>query len=571
MDYTSDLVLRPSDLPVLPKSTWRIIQACAKEDQDSAALGSLVSQDPVLSAELLKVVNSAYFGYTKAVSSIAKAVTIIGTRALRNMVLCLSVRNVYQADQLPSFPLQAFWESAIWRAVCARCLASHVKLDEDVCFTAGLLLDFGLLVLFRLNHHRISEWESLMLCLPDQRYELERQLFGRTHDQVGLHIARAWDLPDELCIPLGYHHRQTSPDMPRETLGYCRLMQCADWMVAVFQAEDKRQAVLGCLSLLSECFDLTRVEVDELLEKAAQQVSGYARLLGIQIAEPENLHQVMREANLQLVEENLSYQELTWRLEHALEERDRVAEELHHELELAREVQRSLLPSDNRNTGCLVGLNVSAKMMSGDFYDFFRVGNGKVVFCIADVSGKGMHAALLMVKASSLFRFLAKGIQDPTKLLAILNREILETSIRGMFITMIVGVYEPTTRRVRLANAGHLPAIRMRGTDFVAEYPATAPPLGIHSQAGFPSVEFDLGSHSLYLFTDGLPDAFVNANSRLGRKGLESLLTKYVKTRPTERLQQIVGALRKNSVQVNDDLTILLLEGEAPGESAVTD
>ena len=129
----------------------------------------------------------------------------------------------------------------------------------------------------------------------------------------------------------------------------------------------------------------------------------------------QNIDHIMRAANLQLANENLSYQELTWELEHTLEERDRVASELHQELELAREVQRSLLPKNLSKEQGIVGVNVSARMVSGDFYDYFNLYNGEIAFCIADVSGKGMNASLLMAKTSSLFRCLAKSIHDPSK------------------------------------------------------------------------------------------------------------------------------------------------------------
>src|SRR5690606_3415974 len=144
-----------------------------------------------------------------------------------------------------------------------------------------------------------------------------------------------------------------------------------------------------------------------------------------------------------------SFQEMNWQLEQILRERDRVAAELARELELAREGQRSLLPAEGGETRGVVGLNLSAREASGDFYDFYRLHTGQVAFCIADVSGKGMNAAMLMAKSSSLYRCLGKSILDPSRLLAMLNREILETSIRGMFVTMSAGIFDPESRRVR--------------------------------------------------------------------------------------------------------------------------
>ncbi len=271
---------------------------------------------------------------------------------------------------------------------------------------------------------------------------------------------------------------------------------------------------------------------------------------------------LIREANLRLAEENLSFQQMNWHLEHALEERDQVAAELNRELELAREVQRSLLPGDADHLGGVVGVNVSAKAVSGDFYDFFTLRSGKIAFCIADVSGKGMNAALLMAKTSSLFHCLAKVMHEPSKLLGMLNQEITETSIHGMFVTMVAGVYDPQDGKVRLANAGHLPVIHMNGTKLQGQYTATAPPLGVVPSVTFPCEELQLREQSsLYLCTDGLTEARLAGDRRLEWDGLLGLLSKYTATPPTERLQQIIADVRGKKDAFEDDITMLLIQG----------
>src|SRR6185295_16982140 len=119
-------------------------------------------------------------------------------------------------------------------------------------------------------------------------------------------------------------------------------------------------------------------------------------------------------------------------------------ERIKRELELASEIQRSLLPQADE-TLPIFGINRPIREVSGDFYDFFELPDGTVAFCLGDVSGKGMNAALLMAKTASLFRCLGKTIRDPARLLTILNREVQETASRGMFVTMIAGLYEPST------------------------------------------------------------------------------------------------------------------------------
>ncbi len=553
--------LKPTELPAPPQEAIRLVHACTQEGVDARDLGDIICRDPTLAAELLRVANSAYFGFASEIASIPRAVTVIGQKALRNLVLCLAMRDALRAEQLPAFPVEQFWEAALRRAVCARCLASLVHLDAEACFTVGLLQDFGLLVMFHLMQHRISEWRRLHEATPDARLELERQLFQTSHEQVGQQLARNWNLPTELGIAMGMHHAGAPENTPAATVQLCRVAECADWMAAVFSAEDKRLAVRECRRLLDEHFDIKAEQCDGLLDQVAGHMQEAAIAFGFQVGAQPEFGEVLRQANMCLLEENLSFQEMNWQLEQILRERDRVAAELARELELAREVQRSLLPAEGGETRGVVGLNLSAREVSGDFYDFYRLHTGQVAFCIADVSGKGMNAAMLMAKTSSLYRCLGKSILDPSRLLAMLNREILETSIRGMFVTMTVGIFDPESRVVRLANAGHLPSVVMHDRRLVREYPADAPPLGIVPEAEFPGVDFCLEDHSLYLYTDGLLEARLAGGRRLEREGLLELLARHSDAAPVERLQHIVAAVRGDSGVMDDDLTLLMIEG----------
>ncbi len=566
MDFVSLESLKPTELPSPPQGTLNVVHACTREKWDAQQLSSMVAQDPVLSVEILRIANSAYFGFASEITSVARAITVIGQNALRNIALCIAMRDALKPDQLPAFPVTEFWEAALRRAVCGRSLAVLAGLDGDTCFTAGLLQDFGLLVLFYLKLNRISEWPNLARLPPDRRRDLELQLFGMSHDKVGLQLARSWGFPEELEIAIGFHHETPPQQVSVSSARLAALSCCVDWMASVFTADDKRHAIQTCRGLLADQFELSAEQADRLLEEVASAITEAAGAYGFEISEQPEFDSLMRNANLRLVEENLSVQEMNWHLQQIIEERDRVTAELNRELELAREVQRSLLPSESDNPLGLAGVNVSAKAVSGDFYDFFQLHNGQIAFCIADVAGKGMNAALLMAKASSLFHCLGKSIHDPSKLLAMLNHEIAERSIQGMFVTMVAGLYNPQSGRVRLANAGHPPVIQMSSTQQQAEYPATAPPLGVVTVIDFPSIEFQLGNDSLYLYTDGLIEARISGQQRLEQQGLITLFSRYAHKSPQERLQRIVAEVRRGQASSDDDITLLLVERQESEE-----
>ena len=234
-------------------------------------------------------------------------------------------------------------------------------------------------------------------------------------------------------------------------------------------------------------------------------------------------------------------------------EQERVA----RELELAREIQSNLLPGDTAGAVTIAGINLPAREVSGDFFDHLVRDDGHVAFCIGDVAGKGMNAALLMAKTSSLFRCLAKSARDPAALLAAINREVCETATRGIFVTVVVGEIDPETHRVRLANAGHEPPLVRRRDGRWESLPAEAPPLGILDDAAFPEQELDLVDGALYLVTDGVTEARWG-DGRLGVEGLQSLIAKEEGRPPAERLQAVAERIADDPL--HDDLTLLVVD-----------
>ena len=554
--------LKPTDLPAPPQEAIGIVHACTKPSITSRRLAELITHNAVLTAELLRIVNSAFFGFRTKVTSAAHAVTLLGQRALRNLALCVAMRDALRPDAIAGMDTAEYWEQALRRAVAARCLAPHAKLNPEDCFTAGLLQDFGMLVMLYLDQARAVDWWRLAAADPDARYALEASLFQATHDRVGAALARAWELPAELAEVMGQHHARDGDFTTRPMSALCRVAHCADWMAAVFTASDKRPVIQRCRQLLADDFGLNAEQAGDLLEELSEGVGAAGAALGLQVGVQITLAEVLREANLQLVEDNLSYQELTWRLEQALAERDRIATELNHELDLAREVQRSLLPREGagNNGDCagFHGVNASARELSGDFYDYFPTPGGQIHFCIADVSGKGMNAALLMAKVSSLFRCLAKGVGDPAALLTMLNREIAETSVRGMFVTMIGGRYNPQTGQVQLANAGHLPALLVPPRGPIQEFPADAPPLGVLSDTVFVNRELNLAEGALYLFTDGLVEARSAQSGELGIAGFKELIRRHARAPAAQRVQLLLEAV--HNAEIRDDLTLLIAD-----------
>jgi sigma-B regulation protein RsbU (phosphoserine phosphatase) len=244
-----------------------------------------------------------------------------------------------------------------------------------------------------------------------------------------------------------------------------------------------------------------------------------------------------------------------------------------HELELAAEIQRDLLPQPSSRDFPIHGINIPARSVSGDFYDILSLPDGRIWFNVGDVSGKGMNAALLMAKTSSLFRCLAKSAEHPGQLLNAINSELCETNSRGMFVTMVGGLYNPATGRLTLTNAGHEPPLHfdLRTERFKA-IPADGPPLGIAQGIagpdGYPVTEIDLAGGMLYVFTDGLTEATTFGGGMLGIDGARALIRDHAEESPDLRLKSISGAVKLPGQSLRDDLTLLVVEDMSMGRPA---
>ena len=129
------------------------------------------------------------------------------------------------------------------------------------------------------------------------------------------------------------------------------------------------------------------------------------------------------------------------------------------EIEIVGEIQQSLLSKNKEETFPIAGINIPAKIVSGDFYNFIDLGEGRYGFGVADVSGKGIKSSILMSKASSLYTCLCKTIFSPAELISLLNNEICETISRGMFVTMLIGIYDSNQKTLTLSSAGHEPPL----------------------------------------------------------------------------------------------------------------
>ncbi len=238
-------------------------------------------------------------------------------------------------------------------------------------------------------------------------------------------------------------------------------------------------------------------------------------------------------------------------------------ERLDQELTSAREIQASFLP---QTLPQLENLEFCAKYrpalhVGGDFYDVIELGPDEVYFVIGDVSGKGMPAALLMAQALSMLRMVLKPGMHPQAVLARWNSLLSGHTIRGMFITALLGRLIPSGRQIELCSAGHCHPFLVDSLGRAKELRLQGcPPLGLLPNLNCPCERFTMEPHQwLLCFTDGLPESFNPEGLSLGRDGMIGLLD-----RPLPGPDQVIETLEvgerehRQAAPPHDDLTLLV-------------
>ena len=557
--------INAENIPIIPDLASRFLSLHEKDVVTEEEVLEIQERYPDFFDTLLGVINSDHFNLTTKVSSIYEAIRQSGFERVCMMMLCLVAQKTLGQYKIRGLDQQEFWEDSLRRAVSARLIGELIGLDGSRCFTAGLMQDVGFFLLFLLSPNKGPLWSEFRKREPEARYSMERNVFNMTHDQATELFCQRWGVLSVISKPICNHHRCDRVELEPFDAQLCKVLNCADWMASAYTSVDKSFVINRCRQILIEQFEMESFRTEELLAAIPDAVDLTAMALGIKIKQHIEFSQILFEANIKLNEDNINFQDLTMRLEQALDERDRLAAELNRDLGLAREIQKSLLPPDMGKEFPIVGINISARDLSGDFYDYFTLPDGRIYFNLGDVSGKGVNAALLMAKTSSLFRCLGKRIHSPAELLFEVNNELCETSIHGMFVTMIAGVYCPETGVLQMVNAGNPPALLFSKEGLARELEAQAPPLGVLSNAEFPELEVELGDQSLYMFSDGVTEGYVAENETLDMSGLfKTIATMEEGLEPGQRIQKIIDRFNDSTVPFRDDVTMLLLEKQIP-------
>lgn len=208
----SELVQDVNKLVSLPEVCTRIHQMLEDPRYTSKDIGHVLSQDVDLTARLLKIVNSSFYGFPARIDTINRAITVVGNSELLVLVLATSAVMTFKNIPADLMNMATFWRHSVFTGVIARLLASHCNvLHSERLFVAGLLHDIGkLVILYKLPDSARQVLEAAQNNADDadinESFEQEEKILGFNHATVGMEMLKVWNLPEGLQVAVGFHH-----------------------------------------------------------------------------------------------------------------------------------------------------------------------------------------------------------------------------------------------------------------------------------------------------------------------------------------------------------------------------
>lgn len=226
--YASGLIDKVSNFPSLPSVVSRVLAITADKDSSVENLLEVITLDPSLTASILKISNSAFFGQVRKVSTLKQAISVLGMTEIQNVVVAKAVFNNFKTlngggDYIGG--MRAFWTHSFICGLSAKILSSQSGLAPEDLFISGLIHDIGKLVI-----HMTLPGEYLKILdshdtNPCRFFKSEHQVLGVSHDEIGLILLKRWMFPENLVKAVGFHH---TPRKAGYDIGFPAVIHLAD-------------------------------------------------------------------------------------------------------------------------------------------------------------------------------------------------------------------------------------------------------------------------------------------------------------------------------------------------------
>lgn len=323
-------VIESGSLPTLSTVASKLINITGKEETTIYDITRLIAQDVSLSTKILKVVNSSFYSFPNEVGTIQQAVAILGTNAVRSLVLSFSFLDMERPKHGEGFDYQNFWEESLAAAVASKLIMVKVSdRDPEDVFTVSLLQNLGKLILACTYRETYDQLLKEAQGSEERLLELEDERIGANHAYIGGAAARRWQFPDSLAIPIIYHHDPSSyrgnDAAIKIEIGVVHLAALlANIMYSGkpidYHAPFRQQA--------KKLFKLDSQTIDDILKQVNSEVVKAADYFGLKVEGTLSVPELLQKANIELSLLNMSYEQINRELVEAKMQLENLTTEL---------------------------------------------------------------------------------------------------------------------------------------------------------------------------------------------------------------------------------------------------
>ena len=269
-----DLVKNAKDLVSLPEVSLRVNELANDPNSTADDMAKVISQDPALVARMLKIANSVFYGLSTEVETITRAVAVLGTNKIRDLVLSTAASDTFDGIPNDLITMQDFWHHSLYCGLLAQILAKKSKkVHAESIFIAGLLHDIGQLLMFNQLPGKSHEAILLLMEGPEEleTYEAERHIFGFDHMQVGAELVKHWNLAPVLQECVEFHHE---PQMAKEFPAEVALINIANAVavMADFDSMSEDDEIPRINDISWELTGLSKNDLPEAIKKAQEEI-----------------------------------------------------------------------------------------------------------------------------------------------------------------------------------------------------------------------------------------------------------------------------------------------------------
>jgi putative nucleotidyltransferase with HDIG domain len=255
-----DLLRGMEQLSSVPLVYTRLNEAINSPRSSVGYMSTIISQDPGLSARLLHIVNSAFFGFPRKIDTISRAVIVVGTQQLRDLALATSVIKSFKRIPEKFVTIESFWKHSVACGTAARTIASLVgEKNVEQFFVAGILHDVGRLIIFEKAPDKSEEIFKCVTEFDMPLYQAERKILGYDHAAVGSSLIQNWKLPLSLEQIIGFHH---APELATRYNVETMIVHLADAIVHAMRIGSSGEQSVPCIN--EEAWESLGLQMDVL-------------------------------------------------------------------------------------------------------------------------------------------------------------------------------------------------------------------------------------------------------------------------------------------------------------------